>query len=488
MSKKKKSSRHSGRSSTTLEKHHKTGSVLTPPLANLPHMKPASWVDERLPEFLWVALLVTHLPRENCIKLFRQFAETILVHEPADKRPFDISLSGLSHTSDDIFRKFIEPVMGVAGCRQALAGLMVLDDFPGSERWERILGEEAKKIGWAPLMHTLALTLNHQSQESTDCRWFRVLCFMAGNKLTLQSQESVHEVVEYPYYGDQRKVRPMIRATEIALHSLLESEDNWPERFWIQCFQKTACWPLSFSSDETQIKIGTNINRVKDVYAALTKHHQETARTTTVDAQHDIVFGMCLYGLTLLHELLQIGVSKAISGRMTLRTITELVVTLAYLIQKNDPETWRSYRIFGAGQAKLQYLKLDTAAGNTSYVDIDTLVSLANEDMWEEYLPIELGHWENSNLRKLSIDAGMKDIYDEYYVWTSTYAHGHWGAIRDSVFTTCGNPLHRLHRIARDIPKSPPDVIPDACRLIDHLLSLLNQCYPGFSERVTVET
>ena len=106
---------------------------------------------------------------------------------------------------------------------------------------------------------------------------------------------------------------------------------------------------------------------------------------------------------------------------------------MAYLIQKNDPDVWRSYRVFGAGQAKLQYLKLDDASQDISYVDINKLIELANEDMWEEYLPIELGHWVNSNLRDLSIASGKKDVYDEFYAWTSTYAHGHWGAIRDSV-------------------------------------------------------
>ena len=115
------------------------------------------------------------------------------------------------------------------------------------------------------------------------------------------------------------------------------------------------------------------------------------------------------------------------------------------------------------------------------------MIELANEDMWEEYLPIELGHWVNSNLRDLSIASGKKDVYDEFYAWTSTYAHGHWGAIRDSVFDTCGNPLHRFHRIPREEPKDLPDVIPDACRLVDQLLELLDQCYPGFQERVTIQ-
>jgi hypothetical protein len=158
------------------------------------------------------------------------------------------------------------------------------------------------------------------------------------------------------------------------------------------------------------------------------------------------------------------------------------------LIHKNDSDTWRSYRVFGAGQAKLQYLKLDEATEDTSYVDIETLIELANEDLWEEYLPIELGHWANSNLRDLSIGAGVKNVYDEFYAWTSTYAHGHWGAMRDSVYVTCGNPLHRLHRIPRETPKNPPDVIPDACRLMDRLLSLIDSYYPSFSERVTIQT
>ena len=376
--------------------------------------------------------------------------------------------------------------MAVYHCRQVLSGLMVLDDFPGKERWGHYLGKDAPEVGWNLLMHAVARTLDHQSQESTDCRWLRVLCLMAGDKLKLPSEEMIHELVEYPNRGDQRKVRPMIRAAEIGTHIFLDSVNDWPKRFWNQCFKRTECWPLSFSSIDAQPKLDTTLTRLKEVYAALIKHQQLTVETTAIDVKHDTVFGVCLYGLALLHELIQLGVSQSISSRASLRTLCELVITLAYLIFKNDLDIWRSYRVFGAGQAKLQYLKFDIEAGDTSYVDIATLVTLANEDMWEEYLPIELGHWADSNLRKLSIDAGVKDIYDEFYAWTSTYAHGHWGAVRDGVFTTCGNPLHRLHRIALETPKKPPDIIPDACRLVDRLLSLLDQFYPNFAERVMI--
>jgi hypothetical protein len=457
-------------------------------MANLPNMQTACWHNERLPELLWVALLVTHLPREGYIALFRHFAEAMLKHEPAATRPFDISLSGLSRIDEHIFDTFIQPLTAIPQCAQVLSALMVLDDYPGKKRWERHLGGNMFEDGWKPLMRAVVRTLDHQSQESTDCRWFRVLCFMAGDKLKLPSKEMVYEYVEYPHRGDQRRVRPMIRASEGALNDLLGSTGDWSERFWAQCLQRIPCWPLSLCRDDSEPEIGTTVTRVRDVYSALARHQQKTVETTAVDAKHDAAFGMCLYGLALLQDLMRIGASRSISGRMTLRTLSELVITLAYLIHKNDPDVWRSYRIFGAGQAKLQYLKLGELSKDTTYVDTGTLVELSNEDMWEEFLPIELGNWANSNLRDLSVEAGVKDIYDEFYAWTSTYAHGHWGAVRDSVFVTCGNPLHRLHRIAREVPQNPPDVLPDACRLIDRLLSLLESCYPGFAERVTVET
>lgn len=488
MGKKYKGAPYNDRSSTRLQEHHRNGTVLTPPLANITKMEPASWRDERLPELLWVVLLVTHLPREKYITLFRQFAEAILTYEPATSRPFDISFTGLSGVEQKIFDRFIEPLMAVQEYKHILSGLMVLDDFPGKKRWERYLDEEDFNGDWKPLMRAVAHTLDHQSQEATDCRWFRVLCLMAGNKLKFPSTEMVSEFVEYPNVGNQREVGPMIRATEGALGVLLDSTSEWPKKFWEQCLQRTECWPLSFTAQDAPLKFGTTVSQVQEVYSALIKHQQKTVTTSAINPQHDTAFGICLYGLALLQELLRVGASQSISGRLALRTLSELVITFAYLTYKNDPDIWRSYRVFGAGQAKLQYLKLEEVSENTSYVDIASLIELANEDIWEEFLPIELGHWTNSNLRNLSIEAGIKDIYDEFYAWTSTYAHGHWGAIRDSIFETCGNPLHRLHRIPRETPKKLPDVIPDACRLVDRLLDLLDQCYPNFRERVTIRT
>ena len=150
------------------------------------------------------------------------------------------------------------------------------------------------------------------------------------------------------------------------------------------------------------------------------------------------------------------------------------------------PSYGEVYRAYGAGQAKLAFLKLQELEGGAESIDVETLRELANEDFWEEFVAIDLGNWGKSNLRQLSQEAGAKEDYDRFYGWTSTFAHAHWCAIRDAVFDTCGNPLHRLHRIPRLTPRRLGNALADACLMTDRLLDLLSNRYPVFPYRITV--
>lgn len=232
--------------------------------------------------------------------------------------------------------------------------------------------------------------------------------------------------------------------------------------------------------------MGTTPTQVNLVFQSLSEYFYKTNVSTQTDPKHDTVFGIGFYSLGILQELLRIGASNSITARIALRTLSECYITLAYLAKKDIPDLWKSYRVFGAGQAKLQSLKFEEMDNQPTYFHSETLSILANEDVWEEFLPIELGHWEKANLRDLSIQSDTKNIYDQFYGWTSTFTHGHWGAIRDSSYDTCANPLHRLHRIPRKTIRTLPDVIPDACSLVDGILEILSKCYPSFQERVTI--
>jgi hypothetical protein len=127
----------------------------------------------------------------------------------------------------------------------------------------------------------------------------------------------------------------------------------------------------------------------------------------------------------------------------------------------------------------LAFLKLEQTTGDLpSFVDQETLFAIANEDAWQEYVNVNIGHWATKNLRELATEGGTKHIYDRYYDWTSSYAHAHWDSVRDSNFMTCHNALHRLHRIPRPYHRLLPTVVNDAAQLVNYVLELLEKAYP----------
>jgi len=239
--------------------------------------------------------------------------------------------------------------------------------------------------------------------------------------------------------------------------------------------------------DESPPIAGTTQECVDNAHKYLQTHYIRLASSTAINARLEIVFGVALYSIGILKELLSVGASQSIGGRLQLRTLVEAAITLSYLAEKDDGQLWTSYRVYGAGQAKLISLKSEESGDTPNYLNIETINQLANEDYWEEFLSINLGHWEKSNLRTLSEASGRKAIYDKYYGWPSTFTHAHWGAVRETVFSVCGNPLHRLHRITLDKPRTLRDVVPDACYIVDVILAAVEKCYPEVRLRVSVD-
>ena len=459
--------------------------MLPPLMSHGFDMQFRSWSDTRLPEMLWAVLLVVGLKREHALEIFRLIASIGLRWrsdlEMAESE-FSLGHSGFFALPEGLSAEVLEVLAGDSEVRRALRPLLLCSDLPGWQPWREIIGEDATDEDWEALKRAVGLGVFHQSQEATDVRWLRLFFHLGIGKLHYPSEEKVREVVEYPNFGDQRKVRPSIRAGEIALAMGDESDVNgWPTAFWKHCLASTGCEVLVEEPDQPSTVPHYARQSLELIRIELINCFFDSLDSTEIDAKHDTVFGTAFYALGILDELLAHGIEHSITGRFALRAIFEAYVTLAYLDERDDAGLWKSYRVYGAGQAKLALLKLEEGATVPEYVNVDELEGLANEDMWQEFVSIELGHWTKSNLRSLSEGAGIKDVYDRYYPWTSTYVHGHWGALRDSSFQICVNPLHRFHRIPRVTSHVLPDVLEDASDLLDRILELVATVYPVFS-------
>ncbi len=492
MSKKSEERRRSERERkfSALAQHRQEGKKLLPPFARLQRLAFTSWMNDRLPEMLWGALLVGNLSRPHALDLFRRAVKT-LQSQRGKNDPLDVTLTALATMDEKVANEFLNAVAGDPDATAILSGLLLFKALPGRERWARAVRGDTARVGWDAVARAVALCLDHQSQEATDVRWVRWVSQVVAGRMMFAAgmEDHVRELVEYPNVGDMRNVRPSIRAAESTMDAAAQIRGDprspWVDSFWSECMASTPCDPLNGRPPPVPAA-GTTVSQVDSVRAAIERHLVATRTTTAVDARHDAAFGMVLYGLDVLGELLRVGNATSILGRAGLRTILETFLTLAFLAKTDDPKLWTTFRQYGAAQAKLAFLKLDASGARPSSISMEAVEALANEDLWQEYLAIDLGQWAGSDLRKMSERAGEKAHYDKYYSWTSGFVHGNWAAVRNAVFTTCINPLHRLHRIPRGGGVALEDVVPDAVELCDAMLGLLARLYPPLGLKLSV--
>ena len=192
MSRKKKRQKPSLRENySTIPEHKHQGKKLIPPLRQIFEKEEpgSSWRNERLPEMLWAILLVTHLPREHALSVFRLVAKYIK-ELPKNDRFYDVTHTGLSKLPPDRLDDVLSIIIGGQEQREALVPLLLLDELPCREIWAKALVVNRVYENWEPLMISVAKTLWHQTQESTDCRWLKVFCMLVAEKLFFWSRET----------------------------------------------------------------------------------------------------------------------------------------------------------------------------------------------------------------------------------------------------------------------------------------------------------
>jgi len=479
---------------TDLSGHYRDKKNLHPPFAKLGGMTFSSWKDHRMPEMLWAVLAIGNWERERALDFFRH----VVIFSKQNKDCFDVTLTGISKFPLEKRIAFIKHVLSWSDdTKKILRPLLFFTKLPGLSEWKSYL-EEPTVEDAGKIANGVEKVLWHQSQEATDCRWVKFLSLIMAEKIKFFSgikdiNETLRGVFEYPNYGDLTHIRPFIRSSEIAPGGEMTTDYAWAEHFWDTCYQKTPCFPESRvdknpfpEPKEWDKKRKHYMNETIRIRKTLIDHFLNTSTITAIDYRHEGVFGLALYALTLLVEIIISRIDFSVTGRLSLRSIVEARITLAYLFKKDNLELWESYRQYGVGQAKLVHLKLQEITDKPSSIDPTTTERIANEDKWQEFVSINLGHWDNTSLREISEDADLKDVYDKYYNWSSGYIHANWAAVREVSFEKCLNPLHRLHRLPHLRYPILPDVIKDSVKEINSILDLVSAAYPTYLERIKI--
>lgn len=485
-----KNKKNTGESDISSHKRYKK--KLTPPLLQLP-ITHSSWIHDRLPEMLWAILIINNLERNKALDFFRYIGKYVSTKQEF----FDVTLTGIGKLPSEKTKSFLKYMLDWSKeIPVILRPLRIYPEIPASDVWNKLLEKPVPEEDWKKVSEGVVKTYNHQSQEATDCRWVKVLCSILGGKIKFSKsmEEAVKGVLEYPNYGNMEKVRPTIRAMEIQLHN---DDLTWSKFFWKHNYTSTDCVPeerYNKKIKSRQEKLSKEIENTRKHFIEETKrvrgdlitHFFKSVDDTQVDTRRETSFGLALYGLTFFTEIILYNVPSSITGRISLRSLIEVYITFKYLLKKEQEEQkiWDDFHNYGTGQTKLIYLKLQELTKQSKCVEMDELKMIVNEDRWAEFIPINLGQWGNSDLRKMSEYANVKETYDLYYNYTSGFVHGTRGALRESVYQMCLNPLHRFHRIPSfDLPLMP-SVTSDSVEIVNKILGCLNTSYPSFNSRI----
>ena len=466
-----------------IDEHRRTGPLLEPPLVHMMGDKLTyhSWMNDRLPEMLWASLILVSMERYEAFEEFVRIIEFVENHERKAELK-DLTISGIAGLENELRREAITFITSNPRTALALASLRNFESLPSRETWEECLRDFTPDTRL--LANAVADTLNYASISSTDCCWLTARAKLAAGQIKINGRLTglINALETYPGMEPDTQEGARIRTFGNGFAGPSAEKSEWTDAFWKEAWEKTPCISREQAEWTMDARTSTSRQGIIKLNDALAEHWRTTHSTTAVDRKHDGTFGIAFYTLRILSEIISIGMSNGVLSRLGLRTILETRINLKYLIDQGDVELWKKWRGYGAGQAKLASLKFEESGDAPEFIDLDDLEGIAYEDLREELLTVDLGNWAGTNLRAVSEKVNLKETYDQFYTWTSAYSHGAWGAIRETSFQTCGNPLHRLHRYPERQPLQ--DCLYDAVMLVDEILTHVDDEYPSFPHRL----
>ena len=467
-----------GSNKTRLQGHSLKGKQLVAPF-NQPSSRlnfEFSLWHERMPHILWLGLVFTSLPRAKAIFEIKLISKYIFEHDAKDSLD-DLTMCGIENLDSQFRDDLIKKICSSPDVSAALSPMLWFDTLPNRGIWSKYL-PEAPANAELILKESFTTLLSRDSTAVTDSLWGVAMGSCVSGKMSSGSglKEFVNKIFNYPDESDH--IQGFLRANELAT-SGLHTESQWVETCWEELWSKSECVPAVRSEGAVKIDQVTHEN-INAMTKSLRRHWSETRLTTGLDTKHDAVFGMSFFSLRILNEVISIGNSVSVLGRLGLRTIVETWINLAYLTQMDRDEEWESWRSYGSGQAKLADMKFETL-DLPEYMDIDSIRWIASEDRASEYNDVNIGDWSRKDLRRRSLESDLKETYDSFYQWNSTYTHGSWGAVRETCFDICINPLHRFHLLPDRKPLM--DCLSSAAKAVDGVLEILDGNYPEFKER-----
>lgn len=438
-----------------------------------------SWSKERVPEYIWFALILDACGRETGLQYCCNIVEYIAKSFP------DINSSKMSSVikSDNTVQQQIYiKILSLVNTEVLSPLTAVIDREMSTPFFESFYCPSYPLENRIQKLESITKKYySNQSNEAADIRYVVALHHVLSGKLHLAGGPDVEAMKYYPTTPHDSEImklyRPYIKNIE-SIQVPDESIDEFVNIFWERLSKMTDCTLAALKFKKEEFNYNDFLEKTKEAFNYINVCQKEKSVS---DDKFSVVFGSLSYAFKTFAEVVDHDLGNTIIGRQSARIIIEVYIMMKYLFLKEAeiPDIWKKYKAYGIGKYKLILLKLREGMGKeTTHIVEPILNALVNEPLLEEFTEIDLKYFDKQAIREKAICVGEKDLYDVAYDYDSSYAHGLWGAVRESSMLSCGNVFHNYHSVpdATDA-QNLTDVTSDCHKYLTKLLLFVNGSY-----------
>lgn len=480
------------RSHSKLSEHtFKKGKFITP-INSLPLMKEfedeKSWTYGRMPEYLWIGLLLKHYGRDEGLR--KSYGIISTLHKLAPDL-YTARLSQILKLDEDIQKRFYNYI-GCIGAKEALAPLTVFLTSSKAPVFAECFycPDQSIEDRCEAIIQTMRDTMDHQSYEATDIRFVALYFNLLSGKLHIQKGQ-MDLLATYPTvkHSDEimRMARPTVRSLEMMILTFETIDSAYLNEFWRCVSEMTDCSIFVIEFPEEKRNVTAYMEKLYEVFTYLSELF---VATDPLNEKMNVLLGIATYSYKRLKEIYEYQLFNSISGRSCVRVLIEDYIMMKYLVKNetSHDNIWRDYQLYGMGLYKLVLARYrESGVFQESHFDEKYIEALVNEFKDEEFIDMDTKYFDKQNIRMKADSVGEKDLYGLYYDYDSSFEHGLWGAIRESSLLKCNNPAHKYHCVP-DVEDGTrlKTVLPDCIMVMNKTVSFLNELY-GIPEQLLNE-
>lgn len=440
-------------------------------------MKDNPWFQFRLPEYLWLGLVLKHYGRTDglvkCNLLLRKVSE----HKALIELP---KFSSILNLPDDeqikLFNQFSEIIDN-----EVLSPLTAIFTFTDYHCFathflaQISLEERIEKIN-----EVISESSYHQTEFATDLRFLVIYYMLLIEKLCMP-KHTLELLMKYPTlpHSDEamRMIRPTIRATEVCMPN--DNNSDYLNTFWEGVSRLSHCELYAIKIEPKHNESEEYVLKIKEV---LNYYTVLFTSSRPLDNKMLVILGIATYCYKRLIEVVEHDLYQTIVGRSVVRVLIESYIMLKYLLQNESShkDIWTEYQYYGIGQYKLIVEKSRDVQRDlsNSHVMYDYMDLLVNEYKDEEFIDMDTSYFGNDTIRNKAQKVDERELYGLYYDYDSAFEHGLWGAIRESSLLKCNSPAHQYHCVP-DIENEQKlkDIWCDCKETMDKIMQVLKKEY-----------